>query len=75
MIHANIRICLGGHEVTTSRGVPQGLITSPDLFNIYVEPLLQRLEMAGIFSRMFADDLVLIAHNLEEAKRGIEIVR
>ena len=48
--------------VTTSSGVPQGLISSPLLFNIYVEPLLEELESAGLFSRMYADDAVSVCN-------------
>lgn len=43
-IHTNLRISLGGKEVSTSKGVPQGLTSSPPLFNTYTESFLERLE-------------------------------
>jgi len=35
-IHYNIRVRIGETQITTSRGVPQGLTSSPILFDIYV---------------------------------------
>ncbi len=66
---------MGIEEVTTSRGVPQGLSTSPLLFDIFVEPLLYRLQNAGIFSRMFADDLVCIAEDRLAISEAVRHVR
>ena len=74
-IHYNLRVSIDGeHMVTTSSGVPQGLISSPLLFNIYVEPLLEELESAGLFSRMYADDAVSVCNGQTEVRRAIAIV-
>jgi hypothetical protein len=62
-IHHNLRVSLGTNEVTTSRGVPQGLTTSPLLFNIYVEDILERMDRENIFTAMYADDLVCVTTN------------
>jgi hypothetical protein len=55
-IHSNIRIEMGLKSITTSKGVPQGLTTSPLLFDIYVEQLLKNMQQRNIFCRMYADD-------------------
>jgi hypothetical protein len=67
-IHYNLRIDIGGKSITTSRGVPQGLTTSPILFDIYVEGILENLQKANHFSRMFADDLACVAEDEDQAK-------
>lgn len=51
----------GRESVNTHLGVPQGMRTSPILFNIYIEEIginLAKNNMEGIF---FADDLVCVA--------------
>jgi hypothetical protein len=66
---------IGGISITTSRGVPQGLSSSPILFDIYVEDILEELQRKDHFSRMFADDLACVAKNKSEANKIIEIVK
>ncbi len=70
-IHQNLRISMGGREVTTSRGVPQGLPSSPPLFNVLSEPILVRLEEIVVFARMYADDLVCVCRDQAQATRAI----
>ncbi len=72
-IYNNIRITLGNSTITTSKGVPQGLCTSPILFNLYSQPILYELQSAGIFARMYADDLICICKDKVEAGRAISI--
>jgi hypothetical protein len=62
---------IGGISITTSRGVPQGLSSSPILFDIYVEEILEELQKRNLFSRMFADDLACVAQNKSEATQII----
>lgn len=73
-IHSNMRIDIGDKSITTSRGVPQGLTTSPILFNIFVEPILEELEQADIFGAMYADDLLITTEDENQARRAIRIV-
>jgi hypothetical protein len=42
-LYGNLRVAVGRGEMTTSRGVPQGLTSSPILFDLYVEPVLEAL--------------------------------
>ena len=50
---------IDGKTYDTNVGVPQGAVTSPTFFNIYINDLLQQLEHA----LAFADDLLLIGDN------------
>jgi hypothetical protein len=38
-IHGNIKIVGEWYEVKSNRGLPQGLTSSPQLFNIYIDDL------------------------------------
>jgi retron-type reverse transcriptase len=74
-IHSNIRIEMGSKSVTTSKGVPQGLTTSPLLFDIYVEQLLENMQRRNIFCRMYADDQVCLVEGRDEAIKAIEGIK
>jgi hypothetical protein len=66
---------IGGINITTSRGVPQRLSSSPILFDIYVEDILEELQRRNHFSRMFADDLACVAKNKIEAAKITELFK
>lgn len=63
-VYGNIRISNGkGKMVSISKGTPQGMSTSPLLFEIYIDSILSKLEESTVESYLFADDLALIAEN------------
>lgn len=43
--------------------MPQGGLTSPKLFNVYIDDLMDELDVLGIHSQFFADDGVVVARN------------
>jgi hypothetical protein len=43
-LHANMTVKIGNETTTINKGVPQGFSTSPQLFNIFAEPLIERLQ-------------------------------
>lgn len=44
---------------------------SPLLFNLYIDDLLDELDVSGIHAQLFADDGIIIARNRSELLRGI----
>lgn len=74
-IHSNIRIKLGGKKCHTETGVPQGLMSSPILFNVFVEDLLDKLDQFGITTLAYADDFALILKDKDSVKKSIEFIQ
>jgi RNA-directed DNA polymerase len=56
------------------RGCPQGAVMSPLLANIYLNPLDQRMQAAGFEMVRYADDLVVLCRQPEEAERALKLL-
>ena len=52
--------------VKTTQGTPQGGVTSPLLWSLVVDELLEELTLAGIHCIGYADDIVIIAQGKHE---------
>jgi len=68
----NTRMHIDDQKFTTYRGVPQGAVTSPFLFNFFIDDLLFELNtMARVKAYAFADDIVICCESTEVAVRAI----
>lgn len=78
-----IRTRDGEVEIELMRGVKQGDPLSPLIFNLIIEPTIERLqatqglELEGenLAVLAFADDIVLLARNADVARTQLELVR
>jgi len=64
-LHDKIYFCAGGERFYFKNGVAQGLLTSPGLFDIYMEEVMLKVkEKCGfeLWYLLYADDLVLVAN-------------
>jgi len=58
-----------------SRGLPQGMVLSPFLCNLYLHALDQKLDSKGIPFVRFADDFVLLGQSEADAEHGLRVAR
>lgn len=73
-LHNKLRIGFNNNFTSTKRGLIQGSIISPYLFNIYFEEILIKLKNeVGVTIYAYADDLLFIADNLDDTKKAINM--
>lgn len=72
-IHGNSRTEFDGKSIKTTRGVPQGSLISPLLFNIYIASLLKRMNDFGL-TRAFADDIAIAINKDVETTKVIDTI-
>ena len=59
----------------TYKGLVQGSVLSPILFNLFINDLLLTYEVNGITVRAYADDIACIWSSLAQTRKAIEIMR
>jgi len=77
-IHQNIGINFRNKKCTPETGVPQGCLTSPSLFNIYIEELLDQIIIkfndGTVLILAYADDLVFLIEYEKDVERVINMI-
>ena len=77
-LYARYRIKIGKKYIRSNKGVAQGSIISPALFNIFIEDLSDQLkEEAGISLEdllFYADDLLTLCDTQEQLAKCIQVI-
>ena len=77
-LYARYRLRVGNKTLKSNKGVAQGSVISPALFNIFLEDLSDELKTkAGIDLEdllYYADDLLTVCTSLEQIKKAIQII-
>ena len=73
-LYQETTIKMGSKEVKLTKGVPMGFLSSPSVFAIGLEKLLEMLDEAGIISLLYCDDLAIVGtkSHLLTAKKIID---
>jgi RNA-directed DNA polymerase len=62
-------------EIESTEGTPQGGVISPLLANIYLNPLDHLMSRSGHEMVRYADDMVILCRNAEEARNALGKIR
>jgi RNA-directed DNA polymerase len=68
-------ICEEAKEWTPKSGSPQGAVISPLLLNLYLHTLDQRMKKEGRRIVRYADDVVILCENREEAEEALKALK
>ena len=71
---ANMKMEVDGEVIWINRGEIQGSMLSPDLFNIYINDLIELLEKANLNPIAYADDLAVMCDGEENLFKAMDII-
>jgi hypothetical protein len=62
------------NDINVNKGVLQGSILSPILFNFFIDDLIRNLEENTSDTLAYADDVAIVCKNLNQVNKSIEII-
>ncbi len=65
------KILINQKKYKTNKGVPQGAINSPILFNLYINDFIQMIQQTGNKILAYADDIVIMVKGSVEDLNSI----
>ena len=75
-MYSKTKLTIGKEKVEIYKGVMQGSVISPALFNIFIEPMLLELNrefnIEDIFA--YADDIALCIYSVNQLRNAINII-
>ncbi len=75
-LYSKTTLTVGNGKIEIHKGVMQGSIISPALFNIFIEPLLRELNKIANIEDIFAyaDDIAVCTYSINELRRIIHVL-
>jgi hypothetical protein len=79
LYHKNMMVYDQSISIKANKGVPQGSSVSPSLFNLYLEDAIMSNNLLSAAARngklrAFADDLLIVADDIEELQKFITAI-
>ena len=71
---ACMKMEVNGEIVWINRGQVQGSMLSPDLFNVYINDLIDLLEQAGLKPIAYADESAALCDGEDELHKEMDII-